>query len=97
MTDSGQPVGEALEGCLRDSKKAWLKANQVGRPAEVAWTQDTVTTYLDAQFSHNKLVNVQITVVCSIPWKSKVYRYTFERSRRGLLRRIPESVNVNVS
>ena len=97
MTDSVTALGEALEGCLRESKQAWLRKNQVGRPAEIAWTQDTVTTHLDAQFSHGRLISVQVTIVCKQPWKSQVDFFKLQRSGKGGVRRVGDTLKENVS
>jgi hypothetical protein len=87
-------LGDALQDCLSRAKQAWLRANQVGRPAEVAWTQDTVTTHLDAQFSHTKLISVQVTIVCKQPWKSDVAFFKLQRTGGGGARILGSSLNL---
>lgn len=97
MQDAPQDLGQALAACLADAKKAWLRQNQVGRPAEIAWTQDTVTTHLDAQFSHGKLISVQVTIVCKQPWKSSVDFFKLQRAAKGGVRRAGDTLNLQVS
>lgn len=97
MQDPVIPLGQALEACLRDSKQAWLKKNQVGRPAEIAWTQDTVTTHLDVQFSHGKLISAQVTIVCKQPWKSQVDFFKLQRAAKGGVRKVDSTVNLKIS
>jgi hypothetical protein len=90
-------IGDALQACLSDAKRAWLRKNQVGRPAESAWTSDTVTTHLDAQFSHSKLISAQVTIVCKQPWKSEVFFFKLQRATKGGVKRIGDTLDLKVS
>lgn len=87
-------LGEALEHCLFDAKSDWFNENKAGRDSEYAWTQDVVTTHLDAQLKHGGRVECQVSIICKDPWKSCVTFFVLQRRTKNAFVRLKDSLRV---
>lgn len=87
-------LGESLEQCLFESKRAWFRQWKAGRPADYAWTQDIRTVYLICQLKHGGKVEVQVSLVSKDPGKSHVDFFKLQRRGKNSYHRVVDSLKV---
>lgn len=87
-------LGEALEHCLYDAKHDWFEEFKAGRPADYAWTQDTVTTHLDSQLKHGGRITVLVSIICKEPYKSTVTMFYLQRKNKHEFLRVRDSLDI---
>lgn len=88
-------IGYALERCIVDARRDWLKSNQGGRDEESAWTLDVVETTLCVEFKHGGRADASVTVIAKDPWKCVTTFYKLRRYAPGDWRRLVDSLNLD--